>query len=376
MTTSEAVPRVLVISQRPPPFHGSTVMTATFLDLLAQEKYEHILVDRRFSKTVDEVGSFKLSKIAAGAGLWLRLLGSLIFRRPSVCVFFVTNRPFSLLVDWTLAELLKVMRVRTVMYVHTSGFADLAARSRTWRTLVSRTLHAANDCVCLGPSLTADVSEWFDEKRIHVIPNGSPSPAMPAPRRDEENLTVLYFSNLLRDKGIVTFIDMAADLHNTVPGTHFVIAGADGEPDTMRDVQSSLDRHRDVPFELRGRVEGDEKWQVLRDADVLVFPSTYRYEAQPLSIIEAMSTSTAVIAFDTGGISDVVRPEAGRLAPVNDSAALARLVRDVLIDRQLLQTFQDGARATYEANHSLEAFSARWLPLLRMPSQQRPQEVA
>src|SRR5690606_17277143 len=85
---------VVVISQLPPPTHGSTLMTKVFLEVLDDLGIEWRLVDRRFSRTVGEVGSFKLRKVGAAAGLVTRLLTRLLRRRPAACIFFVTTRPF------------------------------------------------------------------------------------------------------------------------------------------------------------------------------------------------------------------------------------------------------------------------------------------
>jgi glycosyltransferase involved in cell wall biosynthesis len=56
----------------------------------------------------------------------------------------------------------------------------------------------------------------------------------------------------------------------------------------------------------KGLVRGEEKRQMLQDANIFVLPTFYKMEGLPISIIEAMATGNVIISTDHGAISDLV----------------------------------------------------------------------
>lgn len=356
---------IVVISQLPPPVHGSTVMTELFLAAVAGLGFRVRLVDRRFSRSVDEVGRPSATKIAAVPFLGARLLRA-VRARPAAVVLFVTNRPGSFLVDALLVQLLSARAVPLVLYVHTVGFTDLAGRGVLWRRLVRRTLAAGDRVVVLGERLIGDVTAFVPAAAVRVIPNTPGElPAAHEPR-DPTTRSVLFLSNLLPEKGVDEFVEIAARLVEAAPSVdwRFRIAGA-GSSDRVAEVARLVRRvGLSDRTELVGAVAADDKWRVLQSASVLVFPSRYRYEAQPLTVVEALTVGTPVVAYDVGGIGDVVDAGVGALVPAGDRTAmvdaLLSLERDGTLAGERRQAIGDHAART----HSLEAYATAWRGVL------------
>lgn len=326
--------RILAISQLPPPIHGSTIMTKIFLQTLDGLGHEWRLVDRRFSVSVGQVGKFSIRKVLAAGGMVLRLFTTVRRFDPDVVVFFTTNRPFSFLVDWVLSEVLRIFRVRQVNYVHTVGYVALAERNRIFEWMVSRLLGSAETTVCLGPTLATDVTLWVSESKISIIPNAvEDRPIALGERESNARTLVLYLSNLIPEKGADTFVDLAIELAPEFPHVEFVVAGATANQsftDSLIAKVEAADASTSVLFP-GAIVDSREKWKLLDDAAVLVFPSTYPFEAQPLTILEALSAGTPVVAYDVGGIGDVLGGLGDEyLVGPKDIRSLVRSVRGVL----------------------------------------------
>jgi len=360
--------RVLVVSQVPPPLHGSTLVTRLFLDLLDDHGFEVTLVDRRFSTSVREVGRFSSRKVLSALLLVARLVRSVVRNRPAVCVFFITNRKFSALVDWMLIELLRLFKVPVVHYVHTSGYRALAG-SRAWRFVVARMLGGASRVVILGDRLSDDVAPWVAEGDVRVIPNATdprdPEGSAAVSRWGTEGPVprVLFFSNLMREKGAVEFARLSEALLRLGVEAQFLMLGASSDPETRSEIDVIVGSHDSISY--GGVVEGDEKWATLSDADVMVFPSTYQYEAQPLSIIEAFAMSCPVVAYDIGGIADLVIDGVnGRLINAGDGAALEREVRSLIENADLRASLSAGARQSFVERHSIRAYLGSWTDVL------------
>lgn len=352
---------VVVISQVPPPTHGSTIMTKILLDVLAESGRQTRLVDRRFSRAVNEVGSLSLRKIIAVPSLVIRLVVAVI-RRPDACIFFCTNRPFSFLVDVAMGEVLRMFRVRTINYIHTSGYADLAARGRLWRHLVRRLLSHGAKTVCLANALVADIAPFVGGRPILVIANtadGHPG-ELDVPRTNM-NGPILFLSNLLEEKGADVFVDMAILLCNRSDRLTFALVGAPADQALADDLQLRVERSgHGSRIQFLGPRFGPEKWDVLAGAQLLVFPSRYRFEAQPLTIIESLSVGVPVVASDVGAIGEMIGPENGRLLPETTVDEAVRAVSLLTSDPEEWRRASDGARRAFDSKYSRAAFRTSW----------------
>ncbi|PYY48278.1 glycosyltransferase family 4 protein [Curtobacterium sp. MCBD17_023] len=358
-------PDVLVVSQVPPPLHGQTLMTKRTLDLLARAGCRLRLVDRRFSRTIDEVGAVGVRKVLAAFGLVGRLVGRVLRRRPDVVVLFATTRPVSFAVDVVLVRTLRVLRVPVVLSVHSIGFCAIASRSRIGSAAVRSMLGAVAAVVCLGPSLAGDVRPFVRPERIRVIRNTPTEvPSIVERGHDDRCRTVLWLSNVMPGKGAEVFAEVACAL-GAQEDVEYRMVGPVADHGTAEAVRERVARgDLDGRFRMVGAVYDDAKWAALRSASVLAFTSELD-EAQPLTIVEAMACGLPVVAFDRGGIADVVEHGVtGLLAPPGDTATFTDHVRSVLDDPALAARLRRGAFEAYAARHAPAAHVRAWRELL------------
>lgn len=358
--------RVLIVSQIPPPFHGSTVMTETLIEALAHGGVAVSLVDKRFSRTVAEVGTFSARKVFSSIGLMIRLIVALIRFRPTHVIYFLTNRPASFVVDWALSEILRLTGLPVINYIHTVGFLELAKRGRSWERMVSRTLRGADQTVCLSKMLEKDVEQWVSGTGVSSIPNT----VRRVPERKEIDrdlpLKVLFLSNLLPEKGAESFVKMAMSALDSGLNARFDVVGAEGDP-----LYASRLRHlvnesgHKAKIVMRGAASEEEKWDYLIAASLLVFPSAYTFEAQPLTIIEALAVGTPTIAYGIGGIPDLILDDTtGVLVQPGDQAALSEQFWALFSDQGKLANMSLHASRDYESRFALDRYTTAWLALL------------
>lgn len=359
--------RIAVISQLPPPIHGSTVMTRTFLQSLESLGHEWRLLDRRFSTSVGDVGKFRLRKVVSAAWLPVRLVGMLLCFRPAIFVFFATNRTLSFLVDWVLSELLRGFKVPQINYLHTLGFEALATRNRVFAWMVKRLLRSADITVCLGPTLAKDITRWVQESRIVYIPNTvAEQPADLGEREPRATPLVLYLSNLIPEKGADVFVDLAIELATELPDATFIVAGATAD---QRFTDSLVAKATNAGLGSRVQFPGAitdqaQKWCLLLEASVLVFPSTYPFEAQPLTILEALSVGTPVIAYDVGGIRDVLQDStSGVTVPCGNFAELVANTLAITTSRTVPQHIASRLACRHDGS-ALAEYESAWRRVL------------
>ncbi|MGH3562854.1 MAG: glycosyltransferase family 4 protein, partial [Mycobacterium sp.] len=128
-------------------------------------------------------------------------------------------------------------------------------------------------------------------------------------------------------KGMAVLLGALPTLVERFGDVQLLIVGR-GDEDELRSQAGELADH----LRFLGQVDDAEKASALRGADVYCAPHTGG-ESFGIVLVEAMAAGTAVVASDLDAFRRVLREgEAGRLVPVDDSAALAAGLIAVLED--------------------------------------------
>lgn len=100
------------------------------------------------------------------------------------------------------------------------------------------------------------------------------------------------------------------------------IVGTGGSESDLKKMSQSLGLDHLVLF--KGRIEGDEKYQILKNCRFMVMPS--RQETFGITALEAMASSKPVVAYDIDHLNELLRPEWSSLVPMGNIHNLAEQV--------------------------------------------------
>jgi glycosyltransferase involved in cell wall biosynthesis len=166
---------------------------------------------------------------------------------------------------------------------------------------------------------------------------------------------------LLRPKGILEFVAVAARIRRHWPDARFLLAGEE-EPDRPDGITSNwLEMQEGV--EYLGRLS--DVRPLLAEADVFLFPSFYR-EGVPRAILEAAATGLPVVAFDVPGVREaVIEGESGYLVPDRDIDSLTARVETLLKDEELRLRMGRAGRLMVERDFDVQAVERQYLDLYR-----------
>lgn len=161
-------------------------------------------------------------------------------------------------------------------------------------------------------------------------------------------VTFLFVGRLLRDKGVLEFVEAARALRALRTDDHrmrFQLAGfTDSNPASITDQQLAAWRESGV-VECLGRLE--DVRPALAASSVFVLPS--RGEGMPMSVLEAMSTGRAVVTADSSGCRETIEDQAsGYLVPPGSASALAFAMEQFLEDPNLTVIMGRAARERAE----------------------------
>lgn len=147
-------------------------------------------------------------------------------------------------------------------------------------------------------------------------------------------VTFILVARLLREKGIVEYVDAARRIKAQHPNVRFLLVGAvDENPAALRqdEVRSWVGEGL---IEWPGRVSDVREW--LANSSVFVLPSYYR-EGKPRSTQEALALGRPVITTDAPGCRDtVVEGVNGFKIPVRNSLALEAAMRRFIDQPELI----------------------------------------
>ncbi len=179
---------------------------------------------------------------------------------------------------------------------------------------------------------------------------------------DGNPIKIVFPARMLRDKGLVEFVQAAKSLEHEWKGkVLFQLAGmVDKENPT--NIQVSALKSWEIPGYLEWLGHVDDMPSLYKEAEIVVLPS-YR-EGLPKSLIEAMAVGRAIITTDTVGCREVVAPGVnGLLVPIMDHQALALAIQELLISREERERMGKESRRLAEEEFSLENVILKHLEL-------------
>lgn len=230
----------------------------------------------------------------------------------------------------------RALRHCTGVFVQNGDIADFLLRKGIVRSVARMTLVRGSG---------VDVRHYCEQP----LAEGSPS--------------FLLLGRLLRDKGVLEFVEAARALRKRMPHARFVLAG-DLDPNPASIAASDLEAwRREGVVEYRPFMR--DVRPALRECSVFVLPSYH--EGMPRSVLEAMASGRAVITTDAIGCRDTIfdlRPAEpgvpfqvgsnGLLVPVRSAVGLAAAMQRLAEESELARAM--GRRGRYLA---LEHFDVR-----------------
>lgn len=359
-----ARPRILLMGQTPPPWHGQAVAT----QILFEHDWPGFEVEclrMDFSSEMSEVGRLQFKKVLALIKLIFKARRSLS-RSPGSILFYPPSSA-----NWIpfIRDVIFLTSVRgkatgTVFIFHASGLADFTHTNWLKRFLAKMAYGHADMALEVAEEHTPP-HRTFHAKDHQWCPCGIHAPPMPpkSPRNPSDPLQVLFVGSLQEGKGILEILRTAAHLREKGlrDAFHFKIVGRwmdeTFERETMK-LHHELQLEHMVTFS--GQLTGAAKWQAYHDADVFFFPSHYPSEASPIVLMEALAAGLPVVSTLWNGIPALMKGcSTARLLPVHSPADYAAALCEIRDSRDGLPAMAIQSREFYEQNFLPERFVRR-----------------
>jgi glycosyltransferase involved in cell wall biosynthesis len=365
--------RVAFLAPSPPPVMGPSIATQVVLSEPPPGDLELCHIDTADRRSLQTLGRVDLKNLWDAVHTYARLAWLLLRRRPQLVYVPISQTTLGYLRDSGLLLLARLFRRRTLLHLRGGYFRAWYEREcgRCMQAWIRWTLRGAHGVIVLGETLRPLFDGLVPAAAIHVVPNGEDYPELAACRRQyagRSDFTVLFLGNLIPSKGPGVLLRAIPAVLQKHPGARFVFAGAWRDPRFKQWAEAYLEEHAlhdRVTF--TGPVDRARKTALLRDADLLVFPTYYRNEGHPWVIVEALAAGLPIVSTDRGCIRESVNGN-GRLVPQEDADALAETLIELLGQPAELERMAAASRAVHARRFTRAHFRRRLFDAMRAAS--------
>jgi glycosyltransferase involved in cell wall biosynthesis len=204
-------------------------------------------------------------------------------------------------------------------------------------------------------TVSKDMMKYYREKgvekkKMRLIYNGVDTERYRYVKKSKR-LKILFVGNLVERKGVLYLIRAFNEIKSQLPGAELFIVGRKNE---KSDYVKELRRNSTEGVTFTGTVTEEELIRHYQSANILVHPALY--EAFGMTLVEAMSCGTPVIATKVGGIPEVLG-DAGILIKPKNVEEIVKSVLKLADNRKLYDNLAKRSRERVEHHFSWESVS-------------------
>lgn len=323
--TEDPSPTVIAVGPLPPPLSGGSIAFREVCDDLGHYGVRCRVINISPAQASAIVGRrFMAARLRAWLGALVTLHRELAAAPGSTLYLLLGQARSSFARDLLCVGIGRLHGARIVGHVHGGCYDRLHDEAGPILKLTIRAMvRRLDSIIVLGEDLRGMFSfEPTARDRVTVVPNGLPSDGWTASAPRElalnEPLNLLFLSNLIETKGYLDLVAAAALLRVRGIAVHVHLAGEfrqSPDDERVRSAEHALELLNETISRLGvddavtwyGTVEADEKRALLERCDMLVLPTRYRFEGQPIAIIEALAAGIPVVSTRYRAIPDLVQ---------------------------------------------------------------------
>ncbi len=221
------------------------------------------------------------------------------------------------------------------------------------------TIKSADRVFSVSKTDIVAVSNKFKMKRDRFvwIPNAIDTSLFPFFEKESTG-NIGYIGRLEHWKGISYLSHIIRELSLKLPRTKLIIVGDGSQKNSL------VAQTKDLPVEFLGKRPHRDISNVLKRIDVLILPSLL--EGVPNVCLEAFSSGVPVVAFNVGGVKEVVKNgKTGFLVQSGDTEDFIRKVILLLTDADLRNKMAKVGRKLVEGHYTWDMIIPKMLSIFK-----------
>lgn len=322
--------KILLIGPLSPPITGLSICNDKIIDKLPREyniKVKHINTsDNNFT---EKVGAFSLVKIINQFVKYFYL-----YRIINVDTVYLTvgQTFYGVLKYAPFIYFAKFLNKKVIIHIHGNYLkTQYNLLSGFKKRLFSHVIKRANKGIVLSEKLIQNLTPFLPNRKIYILHNYVEDYLFQDSKENvlkkfKDELRIVYLSNLMTEKGIFDLLKALEILQKKKVKFNAQLAG-NIDISIKDEILLKISNIENCSYE--GVVNGESKKRLLLDANVFVFPTYYKMEGQPISLLEAMATGNIILTTNHAGIPDVFSPKNGFYIEKNSPEDIANKLKNV-----------------------------------------------
>jgi glycosyltransferase involved in cell wall biosynthesis len=298
--------QVVLIGAFPPPLHGVSFVNAEIQKSLLQSNITPFLINIA-PHSLERKWYVRLSRITT-IFLGLHTFLQVLMPGKKVNVYIGLSGGYGQIYESLFIILARIFRSRLFLHHHSYAYLN---RKYLPSTILTNLAGSDATHIVLCQDMETQLRDKYKSvgntfvlsnivfTQVQSIQN-DPNPCLK---------TIGFLSNISPAKGIFEFLDAIKQLEQEGIEYQALIAGPFQDEVIEKEVKERLSTINNAIYV--GAKYGDEKLEFFKSLDLLLFPTKYANEAEPITIYEAMSFGIPVISFGRGCIGCTINPSVG-----------------------------------------------------------------
>lgn len=369
MQLSKLSKKIILVAAMPPAINGQAIYTGYLINFFKQHNISfHSLP---ISEKTGKIKSFwsLLLRIFEYGVLTLKFILLSIGEKKIVYISPGRTR-FGFLRDLPLILCSSFLKNKVILHFHAGDFNFFFDEQSTWmKKVIKFTYSKVEHIIILSNRLKTSVSISSDmSDKIIVIPNGV-EPKKVLPKQIEgkkEPIKLLFLSNLIESKGYLDVLEAVKILiteHRINVECLFCGLFIQSEDDVRTNgidakelFENYIEKNDLSKFvKYYGVANEIDKVEILLNSHILILPTNYNAEAQPISILEALANGLIVISTNYRAIPDmVIDGVTGFLVPYRSPDCIAEKIKYLYENPKNYKNMSSSALNIIKSNFSID----------------------
>jgi len=340
--------------------HGSNLMNQRVVSCRElYEKYTVKVLPLHYATSIADIGAIRVKKIFTLGGYFIKLLQLIVTFRPDGVYFVPAITGMSFYRDCLFALIFKCFGIHVMYHLHGKGIKNKLDSPFLFK--LYRWFFRDATVIHLSPLLYEDIQDVVPRKQCRFLPNGIEDPTLDLSLRVNSTNRVpviIFFSNLVLSKGPIVLLEACQILKDKGLDfkTYFV-----GNPTmdltavVFSDTIERMGLHNQV--EYLGPRYGKDKYEILQQSDILVFPTFYKKETFGLVLLEAMAAGLPVVSTREGAIPEIIDDGVtGFIIDKQNPGKLAEKLEYLISNLDQAKKMGQAGRVKFEQNYTIAKF--------------------
>lgn len=349
--------KMLLIGPLSPPITGVSVCNDNIIDKLPKEYQIKIrAINTSSNSFTDKIGKFSLIKLVRQFLNYFYL-----YKIIGVDTLYITigQTFYGVLKYAPFIFIAKFLNKEVIIHVHGNYlYEQYKLLSGFRKKLFSYILKKSDKGIVLSESLKQNLTPFLPDRKIYVLNNYVEEYLLQNTERNVMNKLkdkprIVYLSNLMVEKGIFDLLKALKILQERKVIFSAQFAG-NIDSSIKDEVLLKISKIKNCTYE--GVVIGEKKKKLLLESNIFVFPTFYKMEGQPISLLEAMATGNIILTTNHAGISDVFSQKNGFYIDKNSPEDIALKLKNVAENLIGFESLMTGNHNYIKKNFSEKLF--------------------